>query len=84
VSVSLVRALEPADLFASQPEFLGYGVLGDVLLARFLDGLAQVKASAFDELTGVFLSLLVCLACGYDISHGVPHSVMFSRVGLPP
>ena len=84
MSERLVFALEPADLLAGQPEFLGDGVLGDVLLARFLDGLAQVKARAFDELAGVFLCLLVRLTRGYDIAHRVPHSLMFSRFGLPP
>jgi hypothetical protein len=72
--------LESTYLFASQSEFLDDRVLRDVLLPGVADCPAKVEARAFDELAGVFLRLLVCLACGYDIAHRVRHSLMVSRL----
>ena len=79
-----VLPLESADLFAGQAELLGDGVLGDVLLTRGQDRPAEVVAGAFNERAGVSLGLFVRLAGGNDVGHRVGHSLMVSRVGIPP
>ncbi|MFI6594926.1 hypothetical protein ACIBHX_01690 [Nonomuraea sp. NPDC050536] len=72
--------LEAPDLLTGQPEFLNDRVLRNVLAAGIAYRPAKVKAGAFHELAGIFLSLFVCLASGNDISHRVRHPFMFSRL----